>query len=80
MSTWLYRIVINCAYKNTKKLKRLPVYDIAAKYNMSKDKFFEKLKSYEPVENEVMVNSMREQCLQLFSKMHAEQTVDCFCA
>lgn len=68
VSTWLYRIVINCAHKNMKKLKRLPVYDIAERYNMSKDEFFEKLKSYEPVEDEVMVNCMREQCLQLFLK------------
>jgi RNA polymerase sigma-70 factor (ECF subfamily) len=66
ISTWLYRIVINCSYKNMKKLKRLPVYDIAPRYNMTKDEFFEKLKSYEPVEDEVMVNCMREQCLQLF--------------
>jgi RNA polymerase sigma factor (sigma-70 family) len=68
VSTWLYRIVMNCAYKNMKKLKRLPVYDIAPRYNMNSDEFFEKLKSYESVENEVMVNCMREQCLQLFLK------------
>lgn len=68
VSTWLYRIVVNCANKNMKKLKRLPVYDIAERYNMTKDEFFENLKSYESVENEVMVNSMREQCLQLFLK------------
>lgn len=68
ISTWLYRIVVNCSYKNMKKLKRLPVYDIASGYGMTKDEFFEKLKYYEPVEDEVMVNSMREQCLQLFLK------------
>jgi len=68
ISTWLYRIVINCAYKKMKKLNRLPVYDIAPRFNMTKDEFFEKLKTYEPVENEVMVNCMREQCLQLFLK------------
>ncbi|MDD4494943.1 MAG: RNA polymerase sigma factor [Eubacteriales bacterium] len=68
ISTWLYKIVVNCSYKNMKRLKRLPVYDIASRYDISKDEFFEKLKYYEPVENEVMVNSMREQCLQLFLK------------
>lgn len=68
VSTWLYRIVVNCAYKNMKKLKRLPVYDIAPRFNMTKDEFFENLKSYESVENEIMINSMREQCLQLFLK------------
>ena len=69
VSTWLYKIVVNCANKNMKKLKNLPVYDIAARYNMTKDEFFQtKLKSYESVENEVMINSMREQCLQVFLK------------
>lgn len=68
VSTWLYRIVVNCSNKNMKKLKRLPVYDIASRHEMTKEEFFEKLKYYEPVEDEVMVNSMREQCLQLFLK------------
>lgn len=68
ISTWLYRIVVNCSYKNMKKLKRLPVYDIASRYHVTKDEFFEKLKCYEPVEDEVLVNCMREQCLQLFLK------------
>lgn len=66
--TWLYTIVTNCAYKSMKKLKRLPVYDIAPKFDMTKEDFFEKIKYYEPVENEVMLNCMREQCLQLFLK------------
>ena len=68
ISTWLYKIVVNCAYKNMKKIKRLPVYDIAARYDMTSDEFFESLNFYEPVENELMVNSMREECLQLFLK------------
>ena len=76
VSTWLYRIVVNCAYKNIKKLKRLPVYDIAPEYNLTTDEFFEKLKSYAPVEDQVMVNCMREQCLQLFLKcMPSKQRV-----
>ncbi len=68
VSTWLYRIVLNSAYKGMKKLKRLPIYDIAPRYNMTKDEFFERLKTYEPVENEVLTSCMREQCLQLFLK------------
>ena len=68
ISTWLYKIVVNCAYRNMKKLNKLPIYEIAPRYNMTKDEFFEKLKSYETVEDEVMVNCMREQCLQLFLK------------
>lgn len=68
VSTWLYRIAVNCAYKSMKKIKKLPVYDIAPTFNMTKDEFFEKLKSYESAENEVLTNNMREQCLQLFLK------------
>lgn len=51
-----------------RKIKRLPVYAISERHNMTKDDFFEKLKSYESVENEVMISCMREQCLQLFLK------------
>lgn len=68
VSTWLYKIVINCSYKYIKKQKKLPVVDISAGLNISQNEFFEMIKFYEPVEDEVLVNDMRESCLQLFLK------------
>lgn len=68
VSTWLYKIVVNCSYKYMKKQKKLPVVDISAGLNMSQNEFFEMIKSYEPVEDEVLVNDMRQSCLHLFLK------------
>ncbi|HYF74954.1 MAG TPA: RNA polymerase sigma factor [Candidatus Nitrosocosmicus sp.] len=68
LSTWLYRIVVNCSYRYMKKLKKLPVVDISARLNVSEKVFFEMIKSEESVEDIVMTNDMRETCLQLFLK------------
>ena len=68
VSTWLYKIVINCSYKYLKKQKRLPVVDISSRLNMSQKEFFEMLKAEESVEEVVLTNDMRESCLQMFLK------------
>lgn len=68
ISTWLYKIVVNCSYNYIKKQKKLPVVDISANLNMNQNEFFEMISSYEPVEDVVLTNDMRESCLQLFLK------------
>lgn len=68
LSTWLYRIVVNCSYRYIKKQKRLPVVDISAQMNISQSEFFEMIKSEESVEDVVLTNDMRETCLQMFLK------------
>jgi RNA polymerase sigma-70 factor (ECF subfamily) len=68
VSTWLYKIVVNCSYRYIKKQKRLPVVDISSQLNMSQKEFFEMIKSEESVEEVVLTNDMRESCLQLFLK------------
>ncbi|MGE5678007.1 MAG: RNA polymerase sigma factor [Pseudomonadota bacterium] len=68
VSTWLYRIVVNCSYRYMKKQKHLPVVDISSQFNMSQAEFFEMLKTEESVEDVVLTNDMRESCLQLFLK------------
>lgn len=68
MSTWLYKIVVNCSLIYIKKQKKLPVVDVSSNLNMNQNEFFEMIKSYEPVEDAVLTNDMRETCLQLFLK------------
>lgn len=68
LSTWLYRIVVNCSYRYIKKQTKLPVVDISSQLNMSQNEFFEMIKSEESVEEVVLTNDMRETCLQLFLK------------
>jgi RNA polymerase sigma-70 factor (ECF subfamily) len=68
ISTWLYRIVVNCSYSYIKKQKNLPVVDISARLNVSQKEVFEMIKTDESVEDAVLTNEMRETCLQLFLK------------
>lgn len=68
ISTWLYKIVVNCSYNYIKKQRKLPVVDISSSLNMNQNEFFEMIKSYESVEDVVLTNDMRETCLQLFLK------------
>jgi RNA polymerase sigma-70 factor (ECF subfamily) len=68
ISTWLYKIVVNCSYNYIKKQTKLPVVDISSKLNISQNEFFEMIKSYESVEDVALTNDMRETCLQLFLK------------
>jgi RNA polymerase sigma factor (sigma-70 family) len=68
ISTWLYKIVVNCSYNYIKKQTKLPVVDISARFNISQNDVFEMIKSYESVEDIVLTNDMRETCLQLFLK------------
>jgi RNA polymerase sigma factor (sigma-70 family) len=68
LSTWLYKIAVNCSYRYIKKMKKLPVYDISSKLHISPNEFFEMIKSYESVEDIVLENNMRQECLHLFLK------------
>ena len=68
ISTWLYKIVVNCSYRYIKKQTKLPVVDISAQLNISQNEFFEMIKSKESIEDVVLTNDMRESCLQLFLK------------
>ncbi|MDP4177751.1 MAG: sigma-70 family RNA polymerase sigma factor [Bacillota bacterium] len=66
ISTWLYRITVNSSLKLIKKRKTLLITDFAAKDNVSELELLDKLKSAESVENTVIVNDIREMCLNMF--------------
>lgn len=68
LSTWLYKIAVNCSYRYIKKQRKLPVYDISAKLEITPNEFFERIKAYESVEDVVLTNNMRQECLHLFLK------------
>lgn len=73
ISTWLYRVVINCSLKYIKKRKTLPVTEIAAKAGITEKNFFENLKSLDSVENNVLEKNIKEMCLQLFINCMSKQ-------
>lgn len=64
--TWIYKIMLNCSYKFIKKRDHLPIKDIAKREGMSEQAFWESIQSRDLVEDEAMVEDMRETCLQLF--------------
>lgn len=65
--TWLYTIVLNSAKKYIKEEKRLPVDIYAEENNMTIDGVYSYINSYEEMpESNVIVNQVRETCLQMF--------------
>lgn len=66
ISTWLYKITLNCSLKYIKKRKAFPVSYMAQEQGITENQFFEGLKSIDTVEDEVLYNDMRETCIQMF--------------
>lgn len=66
LSTWLYRITVNCSYRYLKSRRKLPIVEITTDLGVSEDSFLEQIKSCELVEDEVMTADIREMCLQMF--------------
>lgn len=66
INTWLYKITVNSSLKYIKKRNAFPVSYMSKEQGISENAFFERLKSYDSVEDEVLYNDMRESCLQMF--------------
>ena len=66
ISTWLYRITVNSSLSYIKHRKTFPVARMAMENGVTEQEFFECLKSFKSVEEEVLYNDMRETCLQMF--------------
>lgn len=66
ISTWLYRITVNCTLKFVKRRREFPVSGMARAAGISDEVFFERLKSFDSVEDSVLTDNIRENCLQMF--------------
>lgn len=64
--TWIYKIMLNCTYRYMTKRDKLPIQIITAERGISETEFWESLKSKESVEEQAVVEDIRETCLQLF--------------
>ncbi|MDR3586620.1 MAG: sigma-70 family RNA polymerase sigma factor [Desulfosporosinus sp.] len=64
--TWIYRIMLNCSYRYMKKRDKLPIQIITAEAGISEIKFWESIKSSVSIEDSVMVEDIRETCIQMF--------------
>lgn len=76
--TWVYRIVINESYRFFQKINKLPVTIITEKLKINETEFFESI-SYSPSFDEsLIIDEMREKCLQGFLKCLPKNQRVCF--
>jgi RNA polymerase sigma-70 factor (ECF subfamily) len=66
LTTWLYKIVLNCSYKYIKNKRKLPLVDVLSEFKISENTFFESIRCNTSVEDLALVNDLRETCLQMF--------------
>lgn len=80
--TWLYRIVWNAAKDYTRKVQKLPVVEYSEAHDISQAEVYAYINKFPKVEDEVLAQLMKENCLQMFmnclpSKYRAVFTLRC---
>ena len=63
LSTWVYRIAINESYRFMKTLSKLPVVSITDDLNMTEEVFFQSLEYEQSMDDELIVEEIREKCI-----------------
>jgi len=64
--TWLYKIVLNTSKKYYKESRKLPADEYAENNNITLPEVYTHINQYGKVEDEIIANSIRENCLQMF--------------
>lgn len=78
LDTWLYRIIVNESYRNFERIKKLPITLITENLEINEVQFFEQM-DYEPrVDDELIIEEMREKCLTAFMKCIPKNQRVCF--
>lgn len=78
LSTWLYRIMINECNSHFEKLKKLPVKIITENLNVSEQQFFESLEFEQKLDDQLVIDELRERCLFAFLKCVPKNQRVCF--
>jgi len=73
LSTWLYRIAINESYSYMKTWKKLPVVSIIEENNITDDLFYKQFKNEPSIDDELIIEEIREQCIRGFLKCMPKQ-------
>jgi RNA polymerase sigma factor, sigma-70 family len=66
LSTWIYRIVMNECYRFFDYSKKLPLIRITTQLGISEDVFFQSIDYVPNLEDNLIIEEMREKCLQGF--------------
>ncbi len=76
--TWVYRIVMNESFRYFEYIKKLPLIRITEELGVSESEFLDSL-TFEPnLEDHLIVEEMREKCLQGFLKCLPRKQRVCF--
>lgn len=78
LSTWLYRIATNEAYRFMDKWNRLPLKIIVEKRGISEKDFFSSLEYTHNFDDKLIIEEMREKCIFGFLKCVAKRQRVCF--
>lgn|GEM_PF-650913 len=76
--TWVYRIVINESNRSYEITKKLPVVRIAGDLGMSEREFFASIAYVPDLEDDLIMDEMREKCLHAFLKCLPQNQRVCF--
>ncbi len=76
--TWVYRIVVNESYRFFEYMKKLPLQRITEDSRMTEEEFFHSIEYTPCMEDNLIVEEMREKCLQGFLKCIPKSQRICF--
>jgi len=78
MYTWVYRIVINESYRYFEYIHKLPLTRITKDLGMNEREFFGNIENTPNFDDELIIDEMREKCLQAFLKCLPKNQRVCF--
>lgn len=78
MSTWLYRIIINECFKYFEYINKLPLVKITEDLGVTEKEFFEGIEYTPDYNDDLIIDELREKCLQAFLKCLPKNQRVCF--
>jgi RNA polymerase sigma-70 factor (ECF subfamily) len=78
LSTWLYKIVVNECYKYFKYIEKLPLIKITEDLGVTEKEFFDSIEYTPDFNDDLIVDELREKCLQAFLKCLPKNQRVCF--
>lgn len=76
--TWLYRIVINECYKYFEYIDKLPLIRITENLGITEKEFFDSIEYIPDFNDNLIIDELREKCLQAFLKCLPKNQRVCF--
>lgn len=76
--TWLYRIVLNECYKYFNYINKLPLVKITEDLGVTEQEFFDSIEYIDNFDDDLVIDELREKCLQAFLKCLPKNQRVCF--